>query len=96
MKKSFQQAADDERDDYGDEDNYNIHRDSAENQEEDFESSPATKYTDVNESIMHTEAKLSGDQRVSEKMREAERRFKSQNNNSDLQVEDIDEEQKEY
>jgi hypothetical protein len=73
LRKSFDQPADDEEENYGDEDNYDIRKDPGD--QEDFESSPATKYTEVNDSIMHTEAKLSGDQQISEKMHQAERRI---------------------
>jgi hypothetical protein len=47
---------------------------------------------------MHTETKLAVGEQVdlSSKMREAERRFHGAIQNSDLMVEDIDEEEKEY
>jgi hypothetical protein len=47
---------------------------------------------------MHTETKLAVGEQVdlSDKMREAERRFHGGIQNSDLMVEDIDEEEKEY
>ncbi len=104
MRRSFEDAADDEQEEEEDDDRYYIHQDrsrqgESQDQREDYETrSPDTKYTEANDTFMHTETKLAiGEQmHLSGKMLEAERKFQGALQNSDLMVEDIDEEEKEY
>ena len=64
MRRSFEDAADDEKEEDEDEDRYDIHqdparRDGSKDQGEDYETrSPETKYTEANDTFMHTETKL--------------------------------------